>query len=92
MSTPYLVSYDLNKSGKDYKSFYDEIDKQCKAWCKPLRSVYLVRSDLSVNELSDKLKAVIDNDDFLLVIEVRNNKQGWLSEKNWEYINKKIFI
>lgn len=91
MGTAYLVTYDLNKSGKDYKSLFDEIDKQCTKWVRPLKSVYLVKSDLTAKVLFEKLHEVMDKDDSLLVIEVKNNKHGWLDQSSWDYINKSIF-
>ena len=40
----------------------------------------------------DKLKPYIDKGDKFFIVEIVNNKQGWLTEKQWGYINNNIFI
>ncbi|OSH24079.1 hypothetical protein EFNM313_1592 [Enterococcus faecalis] len=39
----------------------------------------------------DKLKPYIDKGDKFFIVEIVNNKQGWLTEKQWGYINNNIF-
>lgn len=38
-----------------------------------------------------KIKPYLDSNNRLLVIEVVNNKQGWLNKKQWDFINNSIF-
>ena len=69
----YLISYDLNGYNKDYDSLFEEIEKINTATkCKPLESVWLIKSNLSAADIFDRLDKVIDNDDELLIIEVTN--------------------
>lgn len=88
----YMISYDLNKSGKNYDGVIEAIKSASTgAWCKPLESVFLIQSYLSVDEVSDKIKGEADTDDRWIVIEVKNNKQGWLDKDMWDYINSTVF-
>ena len=89
----YLITYDLNKTGKDYEGVYQAIkDASTGAWCHYWESSWLIRSNLATADLVfAKIKPHLDTDDRCLVVEVKNNKQGWLTEKQWDYINKYIF-
>lgn len=89
----YMVTYDLNKQGQKYDEVIDAIkDASTGVWCTFWKSSYLIKSNLtSANAVFEKIQPYLDSNDRLLVIEVKNNKQGWLSEKNWDYINKSIF-
>ncbi|NLC96879.1 MAG: hypothetical protein GX675_04860 [Erysipelotrichaceae bacterium] len=90
--TVYLITYDLNKSDKNYEGLHNEIVKLSNNnWCKPLKSVYLIRSSLSSQSISEQIMNVIDKNDYLLVIEVKNNKYGWLTQQMWDYINQYLF-
>ena len=89
----YLISYDLNKDDKNYAGVIKAIKDSSTngVWCNPLKSVFLIKSNLTANQISDNIKAVADSNDLWLVIEVQNHKQGWLKKDQWEYINDSIF-
>ena len=89
----YMVTYDLNKQGQKYDEVIDAIkNASTGVWCTFWKSSYLIKSNLTTaNAVFEKIQPHLDPNDRLLVIEVKNNKQGWLSEENWDYINKSIF-
>lgn len=89
----YFITYDLNNSGKDYEGVFQAIkDSSDGVWCHYWDSSWLIRSPLeSASDVFAKIKPHLDSDDTCLVIEVKNNKQGWLKEKQWKYINENIF-
>lgn len=88
----YLISYDLNNLGKNYDGVIEAIkNASTGAWCKPLKSVFLIKSNLTVDQVSERIQNEADDDDRWLVIEVINNKQGWLDKDMWKYINEDIF-
>lgn len=89
----YLISYDLNKTGKNYEGVYQAIkDASTGVWCHPLESTWLIKSTLSsANSVFEKIKPELDSDDRCFVIEVSNNYQGWLTKKMWDYINENLF-
>lgn len=63
----HLIGYDLNKAGKNYDGLKDEI-KKLGAWWHHLDSTWIVKSDLTVSQIRDKLSPYIDSDDELLVV------------------------
>lgn len=89
----YLITYDLNKNGQDYENVINAIkDASTGAWCTFWKSSYLIKSNLSsADDVFKKIQPYLDSNDKLLVIEVKNNKQGWLEQKDWDYINNSIF-
>ena len=89
----YMITYDLNKNGQDYENVIKAIKKASNGiWCSFWESSYLIKSDLtSANDVFNHIKPYLDSNDRLLVIEVKNNKEGWLTTEQWNYINNSIF-
>ena len=89
----YMVTYDLNKEGQNYEDVIQAIkDASTGVWCSYWKSSYLIKSNLtSADKVAEIIHPHLDSNDSLLVIEVKNNKQGWLSKKQWDYINNSIF-
>lgn len=81
-----LISYDLNRPRQNYPDLIDAI-KDLGPWCRPLASLWLVISNLTVQELLHTLQPHIDANDELLVVDVTGDAAGWtgLSEEasNW---------
>src|SRR3989344_4814862 len=62
-----LISYDLNSIHKDYGDVISYI-KSLGAWARPLKSQWLVKTDLSpINIINDLRAHGADGDDSLLV-------------------------
>ena len=88
----YMITYDLNKSGQDYENVIKAIkDASTGVWCTFWKSSYLIKSTLTANQISNKITPHLDGNDTLLVIEVKSNYQGWLSDEQWKYIKENIF-
>lgn len=88
----YFITYDLNKSGKDYDGLYQAIKDSSVYWCHYWDSSWLIKSNLeTADDVFKKLNPHLDNDDRCLVVEVKNNKQGWLTQEQWDTINTNIF-
>lgn len=87
--TVYCVSYDLNKSGQNYNALYEEI-KKSPGWCHTLDSTWLISSSETANQLSDRLRKHLDDNDDLLVIKVSRDYAGWLPKQTWEWIDKHV--
>ncbi len=89
----YMITYDLNKSGKDYNDVFEAIKTASTgAWCHYWDSTWLIKSNYTnANDVSDLITPYLDSDDRLIVIQVENNKQGWLEKKQWDHINNNIF-
>ena len=88
----YMITYDLNSKGQNYEDVIQSIkDASTGAWCSYWKSSYLIKSNLTVQQVSDKIPPHLDSNDRLIVIETKANYQGWLSEKQWKYIRENIF-
>ncbi|MDB8436742.1 hypothetical protein GMB34_13500 [Turicibacter sanguinis] len=87
----YMITYDLNSTGQKYDEVIKAIKDSSSAWCSYWKSSYLIKSSLTPDQIVDNVKPHLDNNDRFIVIEVKNNKQGWLTEKQWEYIRENIF-
>ncbi|AXH04990.1 hypothetical protein [Lactiplantibacillus plantarum] len=94
MSEPYMLTYDLDNPGQRYKEIKETIENKISngTWCHFWDSTYLLRSDLSASEMMDKLKDNVDgNDRFFITKIFKDDYAGWLTEKEWDYVNDHIF-
>lgn len=87
----YMITYDLNTEGQNYEKVIQSIKDVSSYWCTYWKSSYLIKSNLTSQQINDKIIPYLDSNDRLLVIEVKNNYRGWLSEKQWKFIREKIF-
>ena len=82
-----LIGYDLNKPEKDYDDLIAAIKENFGTWWHHLDSTWIVKTEQTVVEVRDLLKAHIDANDELLVVALTGagawmgfNKRGsdWL--------------
>lgn len=86
----YLVTYDLKKPIQDYPALYHEL-KTNVAWWHYLESTWLLKTNESINILTDKLRRAIDSDDRILIFDVTNMaNNGWLPQEAWDWIREHI--
>ena len=69
MKIPFLITYDLKKTGKDYESVTKEI-KKIGVWWHCLGSVWIIISNLDCSQLRNKISRYMDKNDELLVVEL----------------------
>lgn len=86
----YLITYDLRVPGRNYTSLYNAI-KENEDWQHPIESTWFISSDLQAADIYDYLSQFIDKmNDRLLVIQVnQNNKNGWLAQRFWDWLDSK---
>lgn len=87
----YMITYDLNSEGQNYTEVIQAIKDCSLAWCTYWKSSYLIKSNSTPNEILDAIKSHLDSNDRLIIIEVNENYQGWLSDKQWKFIKESIF-
>ena len=85
----YCVSYDLNTPGQKYDALYEEL-KSSSSWSHYLDSTWLIYTNESSIQLSDRLRAHLDDNDRLMVIRVTSDYSGWLPEGAWEWMRGHI--
>lgn len=61
----YQINYDLRKQ-RNYEALYQRI-KRYGTWCRPLESVWVIRTTESAAQVRDYLRGAMDADDGLLV-------------------------
>jgi hypothetical protein len=71
-----LVGYDLNAPGKDYKPLWEKL-KSYGTWWRHLDSTWIVKTSLTVVQLHDVLKPLMDDNDELLVIDISGDAAAW---------------
>lgn len=89
MSKPFMISYDLNEPVQKYDKVF-EIIETFGSYIKLQQSFWLIRSNLTTNQMTDKLNAVLDNNDSLFICELTNNFQGRTTDSNWDFIKEHI--
>ena len=91
--TPYLIIYSCKSSVKKFKAA-DAVIRECswdERWMYHLNNTWIIKSELTADEIGIKLmNATTTNDDFL-VIEIVNNYAGWLPQQALDYLRANIF-
>ncbi len=88
----YLISYDLVAPGRHYPQVHAAIKAiNPQGWAKPLESVWLVKTNLSAEEVREAVKKGADANDKILVIGVTGQAAGYrLPEDVWKWINDNV--
>ena len=83
-----LVSYDLNKPGKDYPTLYDVL-KSGLSWWHYLDSTWVIYTNESTDTWEKKIKAAVDQNDHFIIVDItRRARNGWLPKKAWEWLDE----
>jgi len=84
----YAISYDLNSPGQKYHRVKEAIES-CGDSIKPMESFWLVDSNLTYSQISEKVRLVHDANDRHLVMRMSREYQGWLTQDAWDWINQR---
>jgi len=76
MANNLFVSYDLFSSGQNYEKVAEAI-KALGTWAKVQQSFWYVSSAYSGKQAADKVWAVMDKNDSLIVVDASNNDAYW---------------
>lgn len=90
MAKFYVISYDLKQQGQDYASLYEAI-KSYEEWKHPLESTWLIYTESSADEISERLRREgrMDSGDFLFVCRLDTaDKQGWMPKSVWDWFRQ----
>lgn len=85
----YMISYDLHSPTHNREQVEDSIES-LGSWCKYLSTTYLVSSYSSLDEVSKVVTKTLDGNDSMIVCKVQKPIKGWLSQKQWDWINANI--
>lgn len=81
----YLITYDLNKSDKDYNGLTKVLEgfprhNHCQ------KSVWLIGTGESADQIANTLHPHIDSNDLLLVVRWGMEFQGRMTKEVWDWI------
>ncbi|MGW9964693.1 hypothetical protein [Staphylococcus hominis] len=85
----YVVSYDLNKEGQRYDLIIHFLERLPIA-IKVLESFWLVKTDKSIDELSDNINAILDGNDEYLVVKFDEFPYGFLHKATIQKIKEEF--
>jgi hypothetical protein len=85
----YAINYDLKVPGRDYAGLFKAI-KASPKWWHYLESTWLVMTDENPTQIWTRLSPHVDKSDRVLIIEVRDNAQGWLPKDAWDWIHTNV--
>lgn len=86
----YLISYDLRAPGRNYDDLY-EVLKSAPSWWHHLESTWVIYTNESIDSWQQKIKKVIDNNDYFIIIHIDDaEKNGWLPQKAWDWLNNNL--
>lgn len=73
----FIVSYDLRQPGQNYPNLIPALSKM--AACRCLQSVWLIEASATAQALHHTLKAYMDQNDGLIVVEIPQTSGWWAS-------------
>ena len=84
----YLITYDLKEKTKDYLPLYEAIKTSGLAWWHYLDSTWIVQAKPGeeADNIFRRLEPHIHKEtDYILVIDLGANRQGWLPKEAWDW-------
>lgn len=87
----YLVTYDLNKQGKNYDALYSCLREYKYIRDVDLDSVWFLSTTWSADQIDADIRQYMDGNDRLFVTRLHQGEhQGWMNPKIWEWINSNL--
>lgn len=85
----YLITYDLNKPGKDYTSLYLALRQYQFIRDVGLDSVWFVSTSWTAGQIYEHLRLHLDISDRLFIAQIRRGEYyGWMNKDIWVWIDK----
>jgi hypothetical protein len=82
------ISYDLKKPGRNYDDLYETI-KSAPSWAHAMDSLWFISTGESVETWSNRLRQVMDQNDWLFVVDITGQScNGWMKKEIWEWLEK----
>ncbi len=87
----YLITYDLNKTGKDYNSLYSALRRYDFIRDNGLDSVWFVSTTWTSGQIYENLRVHLDINDRIFITQIVNGAhQGWMHRDIWTWINVRL--
>lgn len=85
-----LVTYDLNKPGKNYSGLYAALETISSDYIRPLESVWLFSTTKNAVDIYNFLGSALDSGDRILVTEIPKNHAGWLQREHVQWLASRV--
>jgi hypothetical protein len=85
----YTISYELKKPNQDYADLYNAI-KGVGSWAHCPTSHWFVDTQLSANQIYDRLKPFLGGNDLIFITTVGRDYRGILSQEVLNWLNARI--
>ena len=86
-----IVNYALKNPLRDYTPLFEAIKSNSLQWWHYLDSTWIVNTNLSANDYTQRLLPHILTTDYLLVVRITGEHQGWLPKDAWDWLNDKQY-
>lgn len=89
----YLISYDLGKPETriEYGQLASNFKKLFITWARPVESVWIVKTDMNVEQIRDAIKKILDSNDKLVVVEMSGSWGTYnISKEVTDWMKKNI--
>ena len=83
----YLVAVQLRRPNADYGPVIGMIKNVGIAWMYYIPHVVLIQSHETAAAINLKILKFITKEDYILVIQVTKQYQGWLPKEAWDWLN-----
>lgn len=88
MSKSYMIVYD-NKVEDDYSALESELSKYSPFW-HDMNRAWIVVTEEDASDIYYRIKDLINPKNRILVIEVKNEHAGWISNQSSHWINRNV--
>ncbi len=71
----FLISYDLGvpETHSSYVTLSNHLKSLYSTWARPVKSVWIIKSDKGAVQIRDEIKSALDANDKLIVVEMAGN-------------------
>jgi hypothetical protein len=89
-SNIYAILYDRDLTDTEALHRFIANSGMIERWWHYIKSCYLVKSTHTANQIADAIPDSIRDAGFLVVEIKIENSSGWLTDKAWEWIDKRV--
>jgi len=83
-----LISYTLRNTQKDYSQLFEAIKNKSNGWWHYPDNIWIVNTGDSADTFAKKLYPFLEKPDYLFVVKITSEHQGWLPKEAWDWLNK----
>jgi hypothetical protein len=87
----HLVTFALHEPGADPSKLLVAIKENANGWCHYIPNAVLVNTEDSADTFAKKLYPYFTKNDYLLVVRVEGEHQGWFPQEAWDWLNERSY-